>query len=142
MSLRPGNSYDFDVALAAARGRTVVRVRGEVDVATGPRLRRALADGQARRFRDGGSMTVVVDLSGVTFMDASGLGVLISAVREARRLHSDLVIRNPSPATLRLLEVSRLMGLFEIEWDGDGRSPAPMGRVPFASCATGPLDAA
>jgi anti-sigma B factor antagonist len=116
MSVQGALSSDFDVAISVAEGRTVVHVRGDVDIATAPRLRGALRDGQDRRRLHGTHAPVVVDLSDVNFIDASGLGALLSGVRQARRLGSDLVLRNPSPRTLRVLEVTRLRDVLAIEW--------------------------
>jgi len=57
-------------------GRSVVTVSGEVDVATAPSLRECL-DRVVARDDD----AVVVDMLGVTFIDSTGLGVLIGAHR-------------------------------------------------------------
>jgi anti-anti-sigma factor len=127
MSLRPEHPHDVDLDVAVADGRAVVRVSGEVDAATAPKLRAALADGLARHHRDGVDAPVVVELSGVTFMGATGLGVLVSALGRARRLGRDLVLRNPPPMTLRVLDLTGLLDIFAIEWDAGDRSLALTG---------------
>ena len=73
--------------LALERGgttrRPVIVARGEIDVATSPLLRSELASVLAQ-----GPDEVTLDLSGVSFVDSSGLGVLVGALkrlREARR---------------------------------------------------------
>ena len=53
------------------RGFTVVRVRGEVEVLTAPRLADAVTSAL------GGERPVVVDLTDVTFLDSAGLGTLL-----------------------------------------------------------------
>ncbi|MFB6836737.1 STAS domain-containing protein [Streptomyces sp. NPDC056361] len=58
---------------------TVLRVRGELDLVTSPRIRRSVHDAVA-----GGRHDLVVDLSGVRFCDSSGVGVLIAARRLLR----------------------------------------------------------
>jgi anti-anti-sigma factor len=58
----------------------------------------------------------VIDLRGVTFIDAAGLGVLCDAIR---RSAPDVVIRNPSPCVERLLA---LVGL-------DGTLASPSGTI-------------
>ncbi|MFN3649512.1 MAG: STAS domain-containing protein [Armatimonadota bacterium] len=55
--------------------------------------------------------SLIVDLSGVSFMDSSGLGVLIHVLREARELGGDLCIRNPSREVRRILQVTGLLGV-------------------------------
>jgi anti-sigma B factor antagonist len=57
----------------------VVAVRGEIDVATSPRLRTELSALLGR-----GATEVTLDFAGVTFVDSSGLGVLVGALKRLR----------------------------------------------------------
>src|SRR3712207_9166682 len=57
----------------------VVQVAGEIDVYTAASLREKLAD-----LIDADHTDVVVDLTGVTFMDSTGLGVLVGALKKVR----------------------------------------------------------
>jgi len=57
----------------------VVTVRGEIDVATSPRLRTELSALLGR-----GATRITLDFSGVTFVDSSGLGVLVGALKRLR----------------------------------------------------------
>jgi anti-sigma B factor antagonist len=59
--------------------RPMVVVRGEVDVATSPRLRSTLSTLLA-----GGATSLALDFSGVTFIDSSGLGVLVGALKRVQ----------------------------------------------------------
>jgi len=63
---------------SSSPGRGVVRVAGGVDLAAAPGLRELLEQACADPVRP-----VVVDLSGVTFMDCAGLGVLLEAAARA-----------------------------------------------------------
>jgi anti-sigma B factor antagonist len=63
----------FEVAAAADAESVVVQPRGELDIATSDRLAAAL------RAVDSSAAVVVLDLSGLTFLDAAGLRVLIEA---------------------------------------------------------------
>lgn len=56
-------------------GWAIVSASGEVDVATSPELLAALEDASTR------SGKLIIDLSGVTFMDSTGLGVVVQAKR-------------------------------------------------------------
>jgi anti-anti-sigma factor len=96
-----GRSSEFSLAVAVDHVSTVVSVRGDVDMATAPRLRQVLIDAT--------TLAVVVDLSAVTFMDASGLGVLVGAARSARNEGRDLVLRDPSSSALRVLQVTGML---------------------------------
>ena len=79
----------------------VVTVSGEIDAHTAPDLAEHLGnfDGSADR---------IVDLSGVDFMDSSGLRVLIDAHQRAEAAGSKLVLRSPGRAVSRIIEVSGL----------------------------------
>lgn len=89
--------------------RVVAHVSGEVDLATCGRLRDAiephLAPGQL----------VVLDLSGVTFMDSSCLAVLEQARTTLTADGGSLILRNPSTAARHLLTVAGMTKLFAVE---------------------------
>lgn len=93
--------------------RTVVWVRGEHDVAT--RVHLAVALARTLRIDDA---DVVVDLSGVTFMDASTIGVLLVARSRLHDCSRSLSVRDPSPPARRVLDVCGLERLID-------RVPAP-----------------
>lgn len=86
-----------------------VWVTGEIDIATAPRLRRAL-----ERAAPDSSGRVIVDLSEVTFMDCSGLGPLLEA--EAR-LGGQLSLRGVPAEVTALLHLAGLGARFGIADD-------------------------
>ena len=81
----------------------VVRVSGELDLATVPRLRAAALDDADPRVR------LVVDLSGVTFLGSVALGVLLECLRD--RSAVQLVGTGHRPVSV-LLRTTRLDALF------------------------------
>ena len=87
----------------------VVQVTGEVDIATAPLLRAVLDTVVGRR-----PSLVEVDLSGATFLDAHALSVLTAVRRRLAGRHARLVLRDPSPVALRLLELTGMTHAFEI----------------------------
>lgn len=87
----------------AGSSPAVVRLYGEIDLNTGEAVRELLMDAI-----DAGDSVVVVDLSRVTFCDAGGLGVLIAAQHRARRRGVSLVLSNPGPQMVRLLQITGL----------------------------------
>ncbi len=85
-----------------------VALTGEIDLATTPPLLATLAD--ASRL-PGSEAGVIVDLTAVEFIDVTGLNALIATHHRLRSSDRDLVVRNPSPTFLRMLD---LFGLAEI----------------------------
>ena len=96
--------------LGEERAQVLVRVVGELDLVTAPVLDRHLA-GAASRERP----RVVVDLSGVTFLDVRGINSLVTAQAAAHQVGSNLVLRGAGPQVHRLLEVCGLEGHFTVE---------------------------
>jgi anti-sigma B factor antagonist len=76
---------------------------GEIDIATAPAIRRFLMAAI-----NGGDVHLAVDMSGVTFIDASGIGVLVAAANRAREAGGSLTLLAPSPQVRRLLDVFHL----------------------------------
>ncbi len=114
--MRPTDvSPDFTVEVASADGEMIVIVRGDIDVATAPKLRAALTQVQTGDLSGRADRRVVVDMSGVTFLNASGLGVLAGAAVRARRAGGEILLRDPTPMTLRLLEITGLLQIVPVE---------------------------
>ena len=90
----------------------VILLRGELDAHTAPQLDEVIVD-----IVTGGAEQLVLDMGGVEFVDSSGLRSLIRARTEgdAERV---VVIRDPSAATLRLLEITGMTEHFTIEAAG------------------------
>ena len=115
----------FAVIVAAATAQMVVTVRGDVDVFTAPVLREALKRAEGQRLL--GGRPLVVDVSGVTFLDATGLGVLAGTAHRVHRRGGEIVLRHPSRMTMRVLEITGLLSVFRIEQTAD------LGRLPVAT---------
>jgi len=81
----------------------VVTVHGEIDVHTGPELRDHLLSAFTQ-----GEDTLVVDLSQVTFLDSSGLGVLVSAHKRARATAGELRIAACRPPVATIFQITAL----------------------------------
>jgi anti-sigma B factor antagonist len=69
---------------------------------------------------DEGGPRIVVELSAVTFMDSSGLGALVGALKTARQAGGDLRIAAPSEQVVMVLQLSnldRVLTLFDTAGD-------------------------
>jgi stage II sporulation protein AA (anti-sigma F factor antagonist) len=86
-------------------GAVVVSVFGDLDLATCPQLSEAL-DALAVQKR-----AAVLELTGVAFMDSTGLNLLIQATRESRRDGWSFAIRPELPdGVARLFELTGMHG--------------------------------
>jgi anti-sigma B factor antagonist len=88
--------------------RGVVELRGEHDISTVTALSETLARAIARDDAD-----LIVDLSGVLFMDAATIGVIVWACNILRLRSRSLVLRSPSALARRVLEVCGLAVLVD-----------------------------
>jgi anti-anti-sigma factor len=104
--------HPFDVSVDDLGRVIVVRVQGEVDAATAPRMgetvNRLLSKGER----------VVLDLRLVDFMDLHGLAVVIRATRRARTDGGSFAIARPAPCVKRLIGLVHAEGEVRILPDG------------------------
>ena len=85
----------------------VLAVGGEVDVATAPRLRERLIE-----LVNSGKHHIVVDLTDVEFLDSTGLGVLVGALKRVRSHEGDLDLVCTESRILKVFEITGLTKVF------------------------------
>ena len=100
----------FEVVVSRALGTVVVTIHGELDTYTAPQLRNQLKD----LIDEQGNLTVVVDLGKMSFIDSSGLAVLVDALKRMRRHRGSLTLANPSRSTSKVFEISGLNRIFTV----------------------------
>lgn len=105
----PGRASVVDVTVEERADESVLHVRGDLDATGAPVLRARLVETM-----ESDSRRVVVDLSGVDFVDSLGLSMLVAAHRRAEELGIELHLASPSAASRRVLEITRLTDLFTI----------------------------
>jgi anti-sigma B factor antagonist len=98
---------DLGLDLVERDGWAVLAVSGEVDVATAPRLRERLIE-----LVNSGRHRIVVDLSGVDFLDSTGLGVLVGALKRVRTHDGELALVCAEPRILKVFEITGLTKVF------------------------------
>ncbi len=111
---------ELSLATRAVAEHTVLEVGGEVDVYTAPRLRERLIE-----LIDGGARNVVVDLGKVDFLDSTGLGVLVGALKRVRSHDGDLRLACSRPRILKVFEITDLTKVFPISPSVDEAIAAP-----------------
>jgi anti-sigma B factor antagonist len=85
---------------------SVLVVQGDIDLASAPHLARVIED----RFGSEGTC-LIVDLDGVTFIDSSGLAVLITAQRNLQRADGALFLVCSSSRLRRGFEITGVVDL-------------------------------
>jgi anti-sigma B factor antagonist len=100
---------ELEIGTARKGDTCVVTVAGEVDIYTSPALKAALAGVAAE-----GCGLVVVDLDRVGFIDSSGLGVLVGALRRSREAGGDLRVVSGNDTVGRILRITGLDAVFSL----------------------------
>jgi anti-sigma B factor antagonist len=97
---------DLSLDSSSAGEQTVVAVGGEIDVYTAPKLRERLVE-----LINAGHYHLIIDLEGVEFLDSTGLGVLVGALKRVRGHQGSLrLVCNQE----RLLKIFRITGLAKV----------------------------
>ena len=109
VSAPDGSAPEKSIAGADADSKATVRVKGELDCHTAPQLRSALLS-----LIEDGARHVTLDLSGVRFVDSTGLSVLVGGTKRLRDRGGRMVVASPTRATRRLFEVTGLDTVLEV----------------------------
>lgn len=88
----------FQIFESTTNGRRVIALFGELDLSNAAELEERLA----------GNIDTVLDLSQLSFIDSSGIHVLISTAQRAQLEAWEFTVRNPQPAVLRVFKLLAL----------------------------------
>lgn len=100
---------DFDVKSRLEGGWEIVDVGGQVDASTAPRLREHLI-----KTIEAGQNRVVVNMLSVSFMDSSGLAVLLGGLRRVAERDGTMKLVSGNGPVHRLLSVTSLDKIFPV----------------------------
>lgn len=100
-----------DLALESRNenGWAVLQVRGEVDLYTSPQLRDGITE-----LLDQGANRIVIDLSGIEFMDSTGLGVLVVGLKRAKERDGEFALVCREGSVQKILSITGLDRVFSI----------------------------
>lgn len=88
----------------------LIKLRGEIDIYTAPKLKKELIP-----LTEESGVKVCVDLKHVTYLDSTGLGIFIHALKSATKHESHLKLIKVKDRVLRLFEVTGLQEIMTIE---------------------------
>jgi anti-sigma B factor antagonist len=100
---------EITVSRTTAGDVPIVAVNGEVDVYSAPALKEKINE-----LLEGGQNTLIVDLSGVGFLDSTGLGALVEARAATTEAGGALPLVCSQERILKLFTITGLDGVFTI----------------------------
>jgi anti-sigma B factor antagonist len=104
------SSTNLKISVDRVGKDTVVQLTGRVDVDSSPDFRDRL---RALLSEEGLPQTIIIDLTGVSYIETSGIATLIEALRMARHHQINFRLQGLSGPVLRLFEVTGVQALFE-----------------------------
>ena len=102
------------VDISTDDGLLVITPCGEVDLSSSPTLRRSLQSALLE-----GCCDVHIDLSGVPYMDSSGVATLVEALQVCKRQQRSLALLRSSSRVASIFKISKLDTVFTIREAGD-----------------------
>jgi len=102
----------MEITEAEEEGIVDLRLSGEIDLHASPKLRERLHEIAQRE-----TSALVIDFSGVAYIDSSGLATLVEYVREAKAHNGKLALHGLQPKVKMVFELVRLNELFAIQPD-------------------------
>jgi anti-sigma B factor antagonist len=88
---------------------TVVELTGEIDVSCAPQLKDLL-----QGLIDEGKNQLLIDLTGVPFMDSTGLGIFINALKRSRQANGEIKLVNPQEGLRKVFSITQTDKVFSI----------------------------
>jgi len=106
---RMPSGQPFEIVVETSGTNTILSPKGDVDMARSPILRKLI--GETMKQKPG---CLVLDLSGVPYMDSSGLATMVEALQNSRKNSIPLKICVLTPRVKSILEIARLNTVFSI----------------------------
>lgn len=99
----------FSATLVSLDGTAVVALVGELDLGTAPHLVQVLEP-----LLEAGPEQLILDCSGLSFMDSSGIAVLVTAQHRLGERGRRLTVHSATPNVLRVFEVTGMLDFFHV----------------------------
>lgn len=103
-------NINLDIEVVENDLTTTLVLAGEIDAYTAPKLKEALLP-----ITQKAGVTVIVDLEKVDYLDSTGLGVFISALKSTKEYGSELKLLQLQDRVRRLFEITSLDSIITIE---------------------------
>ncbi len=113
--LKGGQNMNINIDVNHNQNITEVTVGGEIDVYTAPELKKELIP-----LSEKDNVEMIVDLSGVSYMDSTGLGVFVGLFKNVRAHDGQFKIIGLSSRLKRLFEITGLADIIDISTKMEG----------------------
>lgn len=105
------------VAVKKENGKMIASVFGDIDHHSAREIRLRIDS----EFAEGNVTSLVLDLSGVKFMDSSGLGLILGRFSKASAAGASFGVINPSESVRRVLDIAGAERLISIKTEGNAK---------------------
>jgi anti-sigma B factor antagonist len=104
------SSDSFSATLEHLDGHAVIALRGELDMDSAPQLTEFLGP-----FLNDGPAEILLDLSGLCFVDSSGLSVLVAAQTTLNSQERHLIVRSVHSSPRRVFEITGVSEFLNVD---------------------------
>lgn len=115
MNVKEVKELDFEVDVKEKQNALNVTISGEIDAFTAPKLREAFEPYEGKAGLD-----VLIDLTNVSYMDSTGLGVLVGLFKSLRANGGMLTLTGLSDRLKRLFDITGLSDIMKINTEIEG----------------------
>lgn len=99
----------MNISAESRENCTVLRLEGRLDLNSSSKLKE-----QVKELVSEGSTNIVLDLGGVGFVNSSGLGTLVSILKDVRIVKGQMVLCKPAQYVQEIFEITQLSHIFDI----------------------------
>ena len=92
----------------------ILDVNGEIDLYNAPEIKKSI-----KEYMDQGKNKIIVNLEKVSYIDSSGIGVLISSLSQLKKVGGGLKIINVFDSVKKVFELTKLTSFFDIHPNED-----------------------
>jgi anti-sigma B factor antagonist len=100
----------MNIATRQQGNSTLVDVQGDIDLYNSPEVRKIILE----ELKEKKVARLIVNLTGVRYIDSSGVASLVEGLKVSRSMSSRFMLYGLSPAAREVLELSRLIRVFEV----------------------------
>lgn len=100
----------MQIATRQTAAATIVDVKGDIDLYNSPEVRKVILE----ELKEKRTARLVVNLTQVRYIDSSGVASLVEGLKISKSLGSRFMLYGLSPAAREVLELSRLIRVFEV----------------------------